>query len=59
MQNGAAHTVSVVDHRIIAQIFKCNEEKTLVWDGYKLDKKGKKINVASAMRINTLNHAST
>mgnify|MGYP003133217625 FL=1 len=43
MQNGVAHTVIVVDHRIIAQIFKCNEEKTLVWDGYKLNKKGAKI----------------
>ena len=43
MQKEVVHTVTVVDHRIIAQIFKCNEEKTLVWDGYKLDKKGKKI----------------
>ena len=24
MQNGVAHTVIVVDHRIISQIFKCN-----------------------------------
>ena len=43
MQNGVAHTVIVVDHRIISQIFKCNEEKTLVWDGYKINKKGEKI----------------
>lgn len=43
MQKGVVHTVTVVDHRVISQIFKCNEEKTLVWDGYKLDKKGKKI----------------
>jgi len=44
MQPGTTgHTVSVEDAAIIAEIFKCNTEKTLFWNGYKLDKKGKQL----------------
>ena len=44
MENRAvAHTNSVVDSRIISEIFKCRTDKTLLWDGFKKDSKGKDI----------------
>ena len=44
MENGAvAHTYSVVDPRIISEIFKCRTDKTLLWDGFKKDSKGRDI----------------
>ena len=44
MENGvAAHTYSVVDPRIISEIFKCRTDKTLLWNGFKKDSKGRDI----------------
>jgi len=44
MENGAvAHTNSDVDTRIISEIFKCRTDKTLLWDGFKKDSKGRDI----------------
>ena len=35
--------MSDADTQIISQLFKCNEEKRLVWNGFKKDSKGKSI----------------
>jgi len=37
--SGEAHTGSVVDAGIIAEIFKCDSENTLIWNGFKPDGK--------------------
>ena len=37
--SGEAHTNSVVDPRIIAEIFKHNTANTLIWNGFKSDGK--------------------
>ena len=43
MEKRVVHTNSVVDPRIISEIIKCRTDKTLLWDGFKKDSKGKDI----------------
>ena len=49
-----AHTLSVVDAQTISEIFKCNTEKTLIWNGYKPD--GKKNQYWLPKQINWVAH---